>query len=124
MGTSCATLHAAIRPSTLNLPPGGDLRDEANRADPGSRRSLLLLGLAGYLVVKPNRAECKAAVTQVFDQAMVSDRQVDEAAVKAQVRWPCRGQSDADMKAIGSEVMAEQLPEILGKALEKAFGLR
>jgi hypothetical protein len=51
--------------------------------------AVLVLGFAGFLVVKPDREACKTAIGAEVD-----------------VSWPCRFQSDAQLEAIGREVFS------------------
>jgi hypothetical protein len=79
-------------------------------------------------VVKPDRREaCKTAIGGVADTMLASDKPIDQwrepaaAELRARLSWPCRFQSDAELKAIGKEVFASKLPEIVVRALTEAF---
>jgi hypothetical protein len=79
-----------------------------------------------FLVLKPDRDACVAAVGREVDAIIASDQPADASSfeseeVRSRLRWPCRFQYKQDMEAIGREVMASRLPELLAKGLSEAF---
>ena len=89
--------------------------------------AVLVLTAAVFLVVKPDREACKTAIGGVADTMLASDKPIDQwqeptaAELRARLSWPCRFQSDAELEAIGKEVFASKLPEIMVRALTEAF---
>jgi hypothetical protein len=71
----------------------------------------------------------RAAVGREVDAVIASDQPADASSfeseqVRSRLRWPCRFQYKQDMEAIGREVMASRLPELLAKGLSEAFSSR
>ena len=89
--------------------------------------AVLVLTAAVFFVVKPDREACKTAIGGVADTMLASDKPIDQwqeptaAELRARFSWPCRFQSDAELEAIGKEVFASKLPEIMVRALAEAF---
>ena len=68
----------------------------------------------------------KTAIGGVADTMLASDRAIDQwqepsaAELRARLSWPCRFQSDAELEAIGKEVFASKLSEIMAQAVTEA----
>ena len=89
--------------------------------------AVLVLGFAAFLVVKPDREACKAAIGAEVDTMLANDKPIEQweepnaDELRARVSWPCRFQSDAQLEAIGREVFSERFPEIMTRAFTEAF---
>jgi hypothetical protein len=88
---------------------------------------LLFTSAIAYLIVKPDRETCRNAINTEVTRALMEDKDVTtwatehDAEVKKRLRWPCRFQSDIEMKTIASEVLGARWQELLAKGLEEAF---
>jgi hypothetical protein len=91
---------------------------------------VLLLGATAYVVLRPDRDRCYAALDHQITTWLASSETLEALpepsadAWRKELRWPCRFMTDAQLQSVMNQVMSAHMGELLIRGFTEAFAER